>query len=237
MSRIKFIERWEDLAFEGCRSFVHVKGFGPSARFEPNPHQEEIARILLESDVIIFDGDDYEPNSYTHIIHMALDLAEKEGKSPPNILAFKLSTGRGQFEQSWGSHSDPFTKRIQCLLVNEDQISAPKYHALDGATDIPGRGHQLTLDQQRYVGLGVHGVEITKRIIASTPESRTLKVIAWGGWLIALREFQVNVALWGQQMPEWHYYHVARYVPSGNGGHVKQEGLLSTIEHASLIKR
>ena len=240
MPGITFLESEDGIAnlVKGSKTLVHYKGFGPFMDMHAYPPPEEMLRTLSASDVLVFDGDDYSDNSFTFAIPKALELAEKEKRPHPILLAFKFKHDRDQFEKSWSRAVLPATFRdsIYCYLVKAEDIVVPKFYNPGQVANLPGAPCSLNQDQEQYVALGTYAVHVTGQALGSSGAPLARRVIVWGGLYIVLRELQVNVALWGAETPPWTYYHASRTRPSPSGPTV-QEGVLAEVDHPILTQR
>ncbi len=234
--QLSFIESEARVAelVKGAKTMVHYKGFGPYMNNEADPPPEEMIRTLSSVDVLVFDGDDYNDNSFTFVIPKALELAKEEKRPYPLLLAFKFRDQKDQFVHSWSTAPFPADfDKVHCCLVGTEEANVPKFYDVGKIPGLPGgEPCPVTADQALYVALGTFAVDLTGRACGS---GVARSIVVWGGLNIVLRELQVDFALGGSAAPAWTYYHASRHQRTRDGP--VQHGLLRDVEHPMLIKR
>jgi hypothetical protein len=234
MPSFEFLEDEASLVklVQSCKTLVHYKGFGPSIDIQTNPPSEEMIRTLSTADVLVFDGDNYSDDSFTYTILKVLEILDREKLSQPILLALKFLHEKDVFVQSWSGVPLPtsFTRPIYCFLAPREQVILPKFYDPAGAVNLPGGSCPLTSAQEPYTALGVYGMDLTGRLASACDPPLLRSVVVWGGLNIVLREFQMNVVLWGDATPRWTYHHVRRRNAAG----VEQEGILASVTHPVL---
>ena len=240
MVNLSYIENEDNLAelLSRARTMIHFKGFGPHMDNVTNPPPQEMIRTLSSVDVLVFDGDDYNDNSFTFVIVKALEMARSEERPYPLILAFKFKDQKDQFARSWSTAPVPpnFTDSIHCFLAETGAVNIPRFYDVGQLVDLPGgQPCPVTTDQALYVALGTFALDVTSRArgVGGAPLLRS--VVAWGGLNIVVRELQVTFALWGPAAPRWTYYHAIRHQRTHDGP--IQHGLLQDVDHPALTRR
>lgn len=205
-------------SFVAGKKVCHYKGFGPTLDTKIPPPLEMLDH-LSHCDILVFDGDDFTNESFTHVFHsLYLHTRDHSTRGFPTLLAFKLADEAQQLigpVSSWHTFPHPITLNY-CLVDRGECQSSRLLHAVTAS---------VTPSQRMYVGLGVWALE---RVRASSPSS--LQVCVWGGYHVVVSEFLCHVDLCGAEggVP-WHYWHASR-VKDGE----TQEGLLKDITHPIL---
>ncbi|CAK9036799.1 unnamed protein product [Durusdinium trenchii] len=153
---------------------VHIKGFGDSPKSEEAcaVYDEDALKILHEHcSLLVWDGDDYNPRSFTRLVPKFLALGEDRRaaafrkSSEPSILGFK---------KSWSKVAEQFPGRV--ALVPMDIPSDPL--RLLGQVEI----RDLPPERAQFVLLGRAAIKVT----------RAQRVLALGGGLVALKEAELS---------------------------------------------
>lgn len=210
---------------DGAPRVVHVKGFGPVMPVAERPPPPGLLAHLRAADVLVFDGDDYEPDS-TFTAALAAVLREP---GPGRLaVALKLADELDRLQASWA----PFLAAHP--HVRMAVLPVPRAAVVDrldlwepAPPELPAvelRLGQLRPGQDAYVALGLAGVQLTRRYAPH------VTVAAWGGHDVVGYEFASGVARLGTACPRWHYWHAARV----RDGEV-QEGRLVNAVHERLV--
>jgi hypothetical protein len=213
----------KDLAsFVSGKKVIHFKGFGPTMDTKANPPPKDLIHRLSQCDVIVFDGDDYSHESFTHVFDLLFAHTRDVQTTYPALLAFKIADEATQLigqASSWHSFPHPLTLNY-CLVDRGECQSSRLLRAVTGDTT-----SKVTPSQRNYVGLGVWALE---RVRTAHPSE--LQVCVWGGYQVVVCEFLCHVDLWGEKEGvQWNYWHTKR-VKDGEC----QEGLLKDITHPIL---
>eukprot|EP00004_Rigifila_ramosa_P018689 TRINITY_DN4675_c0_g1_i1.p2 TRINITY_DN4675_c0_g1~~TRINITY_DN4675_c0_g1_i1.p2 ORF type:complete len:111 (+),score=26.35 TRINITY_DN4675_c0_g1_i1:33-335(+) len=88
----------EDLGqlLQRCSSVVHLKGFGSGMDVAASPPPRELVALLAGADMIVFDGDDWDPTSFVAALRVVVDerfLLPVDAAAPlPHLVAFKYAS-------------------------------------------------------------------------------------------------------------------------------------------------
>jgi hypothetical protein len=218
------------------RRVVFLKGFGPSIDYALGLLPGLLQR-LLAAELVLFDGDDFARDSFTRVLEVLCSCA---AEPLPRLLAFKREEDEAHLLSSakWtGAGAD-------CFLPQRAALSA--HYFLAAADDTDSRDLEMEADvleqastegvrvhdacqepgTAKYIRLGVRAVEL---VLSCAPAE--VAVVALGGYAVVAGEFARGVRLFGERMPQWHYFHARRRRP----GHAEwQQGLLHAVRHALL---
>lgn len=217
---------------------LHFKGFSAHLRDSPLP---SLLATLKAADVIVFDGDDFELDSFT----AAIVAVGAGSPGAPVLLAFKRSDDLRRFNTSWSrcpAEGIVYVCPLPPAVCDEPRFWNPTEARAWCAShgDVPAspgseiRGlaadaGSLKPSQRRYVGLGVAAVELTR---ASVEGGGSVTVAAWGGGVVPGAEFLLQEALFGGGMPPWQYWHATRTRPGGS----PEGGRLHGVAHCKLTE-
>jgi hypothetical protein len=214
------------------KTLIHFKGFASGIKTSPT---QEMIEMISRSDALLFDGDNYNIESYTQAIRLAVEKAISDKRNIPIIIAFRYDKTEEEFKKSW----ENINVNIICYKVKQEEVQNfyfnPPIQILIGKNttkeNISNKKIATfttpTKDQEKYAALGLFAMNFT----GSLETERT--VVAWGGSDTVLYEFEAGKRKFDGKASKWIYFDVTREKANGD----KEQGRLSEIEDELLEKR
>jgi hypothetical protein len=197
------------------KTITHLKGFASGIKENP---PTEMIDMIANSDAVVFDGDNYNVESYTKVLKAAVDQLKRNERQIPTIVAFRYDKTEEEFKNSWENIDVP----ILCYKVKENEVN-PLFFQPPIDTSI---NTEPTEDQKKYVALGLFAMEFTGTL------NKERKVMAWGGADTVLYEFKKGKEIFKEKASQWIYYDVTRKKIV----EIEEHGKLLDIEDNQLIK-
>jgi len=220
---------------------IHMKGFGPKFTDEDAPFPSSALDLLLQADLVVFDGDDYSENNYTRSLR---DYLLQKG-SKARLLAFKFEDEvEKHFIPTWSKCTLPLNEMLDLSYIaasRSDVMASTRFFDLKAAETFMASfltaecepriqedfSKLLTQDQTSYVALGTWAVTEMKDAGAN------VSVVCFGGSIVVGCEALLHSVLFPfkGKLVQWKYFHARRRNP--RNGDV-QEGVLLTVKHPMI---
>ena len=208
---------------------VHFKGFASGLDFSTLAIVNAVLDHLESYDAILWDGDDYNESSFTHIFRLLADRLLEHAKRYPVLICIKLREQIEAFRESYRSASLPV--KIHCIEITSDIFD--KTEELSRFKQIPSdlvaadsRLRDLPFAVDIYFAMGVYFVHVTRLLMHDGVISRR-NVACLGGYDCVYFEYVVDSHYEPELM--WDYFHCSRIKNNS-----VQEGSIANFTRANL---
>lgn len=220
---------------------THMKGFGPNFTDEDAPFPSSALELLLQADLVVFDGDDYSEFNYTRSLR---DYLLQKG-SKARLLAFKYKDEVDKhFIPAWSKCTLPLNEMVDLSYIaasRSNVMASTRFFDVKAAETFMASfltaecephiqedfSKLLTQNQTSYVALGIWAVAEMR------DAGVNVSVVCFGGSIVVGCEALLHSVLFPfkGKLVKWKYIH-ARRRNTKNGD--VEEGVLNNVKHPMI---